>query len=175
MKGQLPLSSAPAHKISQMLFTAVAIRSAGRNSAAGSSALKCRACAQNASDAAATLNFRPPQHLSSKVVVQCSSNIRYSPPFRFGGTRSHFSGHRPSRPQSAYIPRTQGLQSSALAFQAGYRERLGETDGEKEGTRITDQLRKKRRPRTDARTPQAQKEKGVKKYERRREGGQRLI
>ena len=50
MKGHMPSSNAPAHKISQMLFTAVAFRGAGLNPAAGSGALKYSACAQGAPD-----------------------------------------------------------------------------------------------------------------------------
>ena len=45
-----PSGNAPAHKICQMLFTAVALRGASLNPAAGPSALKYRACAQSASD-----------------------------------------------------------------------------------------------------------------------------
>ena len=57
---------------------------------------------------------------SSVFYMHCSSTIKTLflplPAFQFDGP-AHLSGDRPSRPQSAYIPRTRGLQTSAKAPQ----------------------------------------------------------
>ena len=67
---------------------------------------------------------------SSVFYMHCSSTIKALflplPAFQFDGP-THLSVDRPSRPQSAYIPRTQGLKTSIEAPRGGQRERLRET------------------------------------------------
>ena len=67
---------------------------------------------------------------SSVFYMHCSSTIKTLflplPAFQFDGP-AHLSRDRPSRPQSAYTPRTQGLKTSIEAPRGGQRERLRET------------------------------------------------
>ena len=73
----------------------------------------------------------PALNASSLFYMHCSSTIKASflplSAFQFEGP-AHLSGDRPSRPQSAYIPRTPGLQTSVEARRGDReRERLRET------------------------------------------------